>query len=84
MKRRRTVGAVAFAAVIAMGLAACGGGSSGSTSSSGGSGGGSAAKPAFNAAVSSVFNASNTKGGVLTMANSGDWDSLDPANTYYA
>jgi len=31
-----------------------------------------------------VFNPSDAKGGTLRMANSGDWDSLDPADTYYA
>jgi peptide/nickel transport system substrate-binding protein len=62
-----------------MGLAACGGGSSSSTSSSS-----TGAKASFNAAVGKVYNPSNTKGGTLTFANSGDWDSLDPADTYYA
>ena len=30
-----------------------------------------------------IFNPSTKKGGTLTFANSGDWDSLDPADTYY-
>jgi peptide/nickel transport system substrate-binding protein len=38
---------------------------------------------AANAGVGKVFNASNTKGGTLRMANNGDWDSLDPGDTYY-
>jgi peptide/nickel transport system substrate-binding protein len=38
---------------------------------------------AANAGVGKVFNPSNTKGGTLKMANSGDWDSLDPGDTYY-
>lgn len=40
-------------------------------------------KAAFNAGVGAVFNPSTKKGGTLTFANSGDWDSLDPADTYY-
>jgi peptide/nickel transport system substrate-binding protein len=65
-----------LAATPILGLAACG------NSSSGSSGGASSAK--FNAAVGSVYNPSSTKGGTLRYANSGDWDSLDPADTYYA
>ena len=30
-----------------------------------------------------MFNPSTKKGGTLRMANSGDWDSLDRADTYY-
>ena len=67
--------AVAVASALATGLTACGGGS-GSSSSSGGA-------SAFNAAVGKVVNASDTKGGTVRMANSGDWDSLDPADMYY-
>ena len=37
----------------------------------------------FNAAIGKVFNPSDKKGGTLKMANSGDWDSLDPGDTYY-
>jgi peptide/nickel transport system substrate-binding protein len=61
-----------------MGLAACGG-----SSSSGGSGA-SGSKAVYNAASTAVFNASTAKGGTLRFANPGDWDSLDPADTYYA
>ncbi len=82
MTRTRTAGAVAAAATLALALAACGGGSS--TGSSGGSGSGSAAKPAFGAALDKIYNPSDVKGGTLRMANEGDWDSLDPANSYYA
>jgi peptide/nickel transport system substrate-binding protein len=82
MKRQRTAAAVAGAAIIAVALTACGGSSSGgSGASASGSGGGSAA--AFNAGVGKVFDASDVKGGTLRFANSGDWDSLDPADTYY-
>jgi peptide/nickel transport system substrate-binding protein len=37
----------------------------------------------FNDGVSAVVNPSDAKGGTLTFANSADWDSLDPADTYY-
>jgi peptide/nickel transport system substrate-binding protein len=39
---------------------------------------------AYDAAVGKVFNPSNVKGGTLRMANAGDWDSFDPADTYYS
>lgn len=81
MIRRRTAGAVALAAAASLSLAACGGGSG--TSGTGGTAG-SGAAPVFGAAVSKIYNPSDTKGGTLRMAHSGDWDSLDPANTYYA
>lgn len=38
----------------------------------------------FNAADTSVVNASDNKGGTLNLALSDDWDSIDPGNTYYA
>ncbi|MFC0433202.1 ABC transporter substrate-binding protein [Kutzneria buriramensis] len=76
MKRKRVMAAVAVASALAVGLTACGGGS-GSSSTSGGGG------AAFNAAIGKVFNPSETKGGTLRFANSGDWDSLDPADMYY-
>lgn len=71
--RRATV--VALGAIAATLLAACGGGAV-----SGGGAGGVAA----NAGVGAVANPSDVKGGVLRFAHSGDWDSLDPADTYYA
>src|SRR5690349_5327268 len=80
MTRRRTLGAIAAAAAAAMSLAACGGSSGGSSDN----GSGDAAQPAFNGAVGKVVNPSKVKGGVLRMANTADWDSLDPGNTYYA
>jgi peptide/nickel transport system substrate-binding protein len=65
----------------AMLLAACGGG--------GGAGGEQgpgtqAGASGFNAASTSVVNPSDKKGGTLKFANSGDWDTLDPGETYYA
>jgi peptide/nickel transport system substrate-binding protein len=81
MRRTRRFAALALGAVAALGLAASGGPStsgSGSSSGSGGSGDGQAAT------VGGVHNPSDAKGGTLRMANSGDWDSLDGADTYYA
>ena len=37
----------------------------------------------FNAAIDKVVNPSDKKGGTLKFANSGDWDTLDPGETYY-
>src|SRR3954469_13525429 len=66
---------VAAGAATALLLSACGGGG-GSTpqGSSGSSSGGSA----FNSALTGPVNPSDTKGGTLKFANSGDWDTLDP------
>ena len=82
MKTTRTIAAVALTAAASLALAACGGSSSGTSD-----GPSSAASPPVseqNAAVGKVFNPSETKGGTLKFANPGDWDSLDPADTYYA
>lgn len=70
--RLRTATAVGVALVL--GLSACGGGSSNS---------GTTTTNTFNAALDKVFNPSEKKGGTVTYANSGDWDSLDPGETYY-
>lgn len=78
MNRQRTWGTVAATATIALVLAACGGSSSDDSDSDST---GSAAK--FNAAVDGVANPSDKTGGIIKMANSDVWDSLDPANTYY-
>ncbi len=79
MRSRRKVVVGAVGAVTALVLAACGGGN---VASSGGSGSGSGG--GTNADANGVHNPSTEKGGTLRMANSGDWDSLDPADTYYA
>src|SRR6478609_11691120 len=79
MRSRRKVVAGALGAVAALVLAACGGGNVASSGGSGGGGGGGAAADA-----NGVHNPSTEKGGTLRFANSGDWDSLDPADTYYA
>jgi peptide/nickel transport system substrate-binding protein len=80
MRSRRKVVVGALGAVAALVLAACGGGnvaSSGGSGSGSGSGGGAAD-------ANGVHNPSDATGGTLRYANSGDWDSLDPADTYYA
>ncbi|WP_433275520.1 ABC transporter substrate-binding protein [Pseudonocardia xinjiangensis] len=71
--RSRRVAAAAVIAVSALALAACGGGSSGGSSSSGGG-----------SDAGGVHNVSDVTGGTIRYANSGDWDSLDPADTYYS
>lgn len=73
MRRSRKLAVCALGAVAALALAACGG-----TASSGGSASTGAT------AVNGVNNPSDQTGGTLRFANSGDWDSLDPADTYYA
>ncbi|WP_343949190.1 ABC transporter substrate-binding protein [Nonomuraea longicatena] len=84
MRRKPVWAMTAVSAALAMGLAACGGTSSTPSGESGSSGQPAAgAKNAFNAALTGVFNPSTKKGGTLKLANSGDWDSLDPADTYY-
>ena len=80
MRKTRRLTALAVGVVAALGMAACGGPST-SGSGSGGSGGGSGGQAAD---PSGVHNPSDVRGGTLRMANSGDWDSLDGADTYYA
>jgi peptide/nickel transport system substrate-binding protein len=84
MNHSRSVRARGLAAVgvsAALLLAACGGG--------GGSGGNEnpgaqSSQAGFNAGSTSVVNPSDKKGGTLKFANEGDWDTLDPGETYYA
>ena len=62
----------------ALALAACSsGGSTGSSSPSAGAAG-------FDAAIKTVVNPSTVTGGTLNMGATGDCDSWDPANAYYA
>jgi peptide/nickel transport system substrate-binding protein len=68
--RRAALGVAAPVMAVALVLAACGGPTSG-----GGTAGG---------AVGGIHNPSDEPGGTLRFTNSGDWDSLDPADTYYA
>ena len=72
--------ALALSAVASVALAACGGPSTTGSGSGGGAGGGSSQAEDANG----VHNPSDATGGTIRMANSGDWDSLDPADTYYA
>ncbi|WP_405085596.1 ABC transporter substrate-binding protein [Microbispora sp. NBC_01389] len=82
---RRRLGMAATGAVLALAVAACGGGSGSGTpsSSDGAAAGGPDSKSEFNAAMTGVVNPSDKKGGILKFANGGDWDSLDPGDTYY-
>ena len=80
MNKARLIAVVAAGAMAVTGLAACGGSSGGGgNKSSGGNG----ATATFNAAVGKVYAPSSTKGGTLHYAHGSDWDSLDPADTYY-
>jgi peptide/nickel transport system substrate-binding protein len=79
MRRTRRFTALALGAVATVALSACGGPSTTGTGS-GGSGGGAGQA----ADANGVHNPSDATGGTLRMANQGDWDSLDPADTYYA
>jgi len=71
---------VAATAVLALGLTAACGGDGGDSDSDSGS---TATKPEFNAGLEKVYNPSDKKGGTIRMANEGDWDTLDPGETYY-
>jgi peptide/nickel transport system substrate-binding protein len=77
MKKIRSLAVVAACAALSTGLAACGGGAS-SSSPQGADGGG------YGAAIDTIVNVSDKKGGTLRFAHSDDWDSLDPGDTYYA
>ena len=62
-------------------LAACGGGGGAGNNQQPGT---QTSASGFNAASTSVVNPSDKKGGTLKFANLGDWDTLDPGETYYA
>lgn len=64
-------------AILALGATAACSGSSSKTETK-------TAKVEYNAALTGVVNASDKKGGTLNYVASGDFDSLDPARTYYA
>ncbi|MCU1601249.1 MAG: transporter substrate-binding protein [Frankiales bacterium] len=78
MSRNKLVKAGSVAAVLALGAAACGGSSSGSKPTSTG------VKATYNAAIGGVVNKSTKVGGTINYVASSDFDSLDPARTYYA
>ncbi|MQY08661.1 ABC transporter substrate-binding protein [Actinomadura macrotermitis] len=76
MKRSAFRGSAALAAVgvtAALALSACGGGDE----NGGGDG-------AFDQASNAIVNASDKKGGTLNLLRTGDFDSTDPGNMYYA
>ncbi|MDQ1537289.1 MAG: peptide/nickel transport system substrate-binding protein [Actinomycetota bacterium] len=70
--------AVASGAVLALGMSACSGANKASSPATGAGG------DVANAAVTKVFKPSSTKGGTLRFGMSGDWDSVDTGDTYYA
>ena len=74
--KKRLVTAVAIATALTLGMTACSKSPSTSTNNT-------PATPAFNAAIGHVYNASDHKGGIVKMAISSDWDSIDPGDTYY-
>src|SRR5215207_7853601 len=78
---RRTRGFAAVGVTAALVVSACGGGGGTSTNQGSGDQTGSSG---FDAASTAVVNPSETKGGTLKFANPGDWDTLDPGETYYA
>jgi peptide/nickel transport system substrate-binding protein len=77
-RRARSLAAVGVSAALL--LAACGQGGDGGDQGPGTQ----ASASGFNAASTSVVNPSENKGGTLKFANPGDWDTLDPGETYYA
>lgn len=79
MTRSRSAASAAACTAAALVLSACGGASKDEDNA-----GGAATGAEFNAGVGKVFNPSEEKGGTLRMAKSDDWDSLDPADTYFA
>lgn len=76
MIRNRKV-LVAGTAVLALALSTACGGKNDKTNNN------SSSKAEFNAALTSVVNPSTKKGGTIRLANAGDWDTLDPGETYY-
>jgi peptide/nickel transport system substrate-binding protein len=76
----RASGLVAVGVSATLLVAACGGGG-GAGSQQGSSN--QSSQAAFNAASTGVVTPSDKKGGTLKFANLGDWDSLDPGETYY-
>jgi peptide/nickel transport system substrate-binding protein len=74
---RRIATAVGLSAILALGLAACNKGNNNNNNTNNNN------TPAFNAANGQVFNASDKKGGTLHFGIAGDWDSVDPGDTYY-
>ncbi len=78
-RRRAATAAISVGTALVLAVTGCSSNKTPSTSSSGGDN----STPVANAGIGHVFNVSTKKGGTLRVANSGDWDSLDPADTYY-
>jgi peptide/nickel transport system substrate-binding protein len=78
MSRIQLVRAGSLAAVLALGAAACGGSSGSKPPNNPG------VAAAYNAAIGGVVNQSTKTGGTINFVASSDFDSLDPARTYYA
>ena len=74
----RAMGAAGVA--LALGLSACAGGT---TPKTGTGSAGSTAKDVFNAGLTTVFNPSEKKGGIIKLADEAAPDTLDPGETYY-
>jgi len=74
----RAMGAAGVA--LALGLSACAGGTTPKTDTGGT---GSTVKDAFNAGLTTVFNPSDKKGGIIKFADEAAPDTLDPGETYY-
>ena len=80
--KRLLLQAGALTGALALTVTGCGGGSN-STTSSPSAGGASSAGGTGNAPSREVRNPSTAKGGELRLAANADFDSLDPARTYY-
>jgi peptide/nickel transport system substrate-binding protein len=78
VSKTRVVAAAGVA--VALGFTAACGGTSDSDSDKGSTGG----KSGYNAALTSVVNPSDAKGGTLNLWSAQDADSFDPARAYYA
>ncbi len=76
---RRLKALAAAGVATALLLSACGGGGGAEEQGQGTEAG----ETEFNAALTKPVNPSEAKGGTLRFANSGDWDTLDPGETYY-
>ena len=75
MQTKKLVWATAALAASGLVLTACGSGGGGTKTQK---------KSTFNAALTAIVNPSSKKGGELKAQASSDFDSLDPARTYYA
>lgn len=80
MQRKRTLAIAALATAVGLTAAACGNSSGASSTSTGGASG----SAVYDAANTSIVNASSTVGGTLNLSDSSSFDSLDPGVTYQA